>query len=196
MIIIPQPIEIKFPGNTPFNDDEFFLFCQENDHLQLERTKEGNIIVMTPTGGETSNRNSELNGDLIIWNRKHKYGRVFDSNGGFRLPDGSMLAPDAAIVSHERWEALTKEERKKFPPLCPEFVVELKSESDRLATLQTKMQNWLANGVKLGWLIDPDTETAYIYQPDKDVEIVQGFDNSLSGQEILKDFVFELKILR
>ena len=196
MTTIPQPIEIKFPGNTSFNEDEFFLFCQENDHLQLERTREGNLIVRPLSGGETSYRNSEINTDLNNWNRKHKYGKVFDSNGGFRLPDGSMLAPDASVVSQVRWEALTKEERKKFSPLCPEFVVELKSESDRLTTLQTKMKNWLANGVKLGWLIDPEAETSYIYQPGKNMEIVSGFDHHLLGQEVLKGFVFELKILR
>lgn len=177
-------------------DEQFFQFCQENKHLKLERTKTGNIIIMTPTGLETSGRNSEIIGDLIIWNRRTKFGKVFDSNGGFTLPDNSMLAPDAAVVSQVRWDALPETQRKKFGRICPDFVVELKSESDRITILQSKMQDWLNNGVQLGWLIDPDNEKVYIYRPGKSMKEVNGFDNTISGESVLPGFSLDLSILR
>lgn len=177
-------------------DDQFFRLCQENKNLRFERTKEGDIVVMTPTGLETSGRNSDLNLRIGMWNLQAKFRKVFDSNGGFTLPDGSVFAPDAAVVSQARWDTLPKAERKKFGRVCPEFIVELKSESDRIATLQDKMKDWLNNGVQLGWLIDPDTETVYIYEAGKTITQVNGFDNVLSGGQVLPGFELDLKILR
>jgi len=197
MITLNQyPLELKFPKDTQLTDEEFFLFCQENKELKLERTKNGNIVVMTPAGSETGNRNSEIITDLNNWNRQTNYGRVFDSSSGFTLPDGSVFSPDASIIAHQRWEQLTKEERKKFAPICPEFIVELRSDTDQLRVLQTKMQNWLDNGVKLGWLIDPANEQVFIYQPDSEVEVVEDFDQILTGEPVLTGFRFDLKLLR
>ncbi len=197
MITIDQyPLELKFPKDTQLTDEEFFLFCQENQDLKLERTKDGNIVVMTPTGSETGNRNSEIIGDLIIWNRQTNYGRVFDSSSGFTLPDGSVLSPDASIIAHHRWEQLSKEERRKFAPICPEFVIELKSDTDQLSVLQTKMQNWLNNGAKLGWLIDPAQEQVLIYQPNTEVKTVTGFAQTLQGEPVLVGFRFALQVLQ
>jgi len=197
MITIAQyPLELKFPKGTQLSDEEFFLFCQENKELKLERTKDGNIVVMTSTGSETGNRNTEIITDLNNWNRQTNYGRVFDSSSGFTLPDGSVLSPDASIIAHHRWDQLTKEERKKFAPICPEFVVELRPDTDQLSVLQTKMQNWLSNGVKLGWLIDPVNEQVFIYQPDSEVKLVEGFDQVLTGDTVLAGFQFELKLLQ
>ena len=133
-------LQIQLGNDTPLSDEAFFRFCQQNRTLKFEKTKERKIIAMTPTGLETSGRNSDINLELGIWNRQVQYGKVFDSNGGFTLPDGSVLAPDAAVVSQQRWDALPQAERKKFGRLCPEFVIELKSEHDRVATLQAKMQ--------------------------------------------------------
>jgi len=189
-------LSIKLDEGTRMSDEEFFRLCQDNRELKLERTKEGSIVVMTPTGLETSGRNSDLNGYLFVWNLQAKYGKVFDSNGGFTLPDGSVLSPDASVVSQARWDALSQSERKKFAHICPEFIIELKSESDRIATLQDKMQDWLNNGVQLGWLIDPDTETVYIYEPQKAVKQINGFDHVVSGGDVLPGFQLDLSVLR
>ena len=192
----PSFSHISIEPRKKLTDDEFFDFCQQNQDLKFERTKHGNIIVMTPTGGRTSSRNSDINGYLFMWNLQTNYGKVFDSNGGFRLPDGSTLAPDASVISQARWEALTGEEQEKFPPICPEFIVELKSKSDRITDLQAKMQDWLNNGIQLGWLIDPDTETTYICRPDKATEEVAGFETTLSGDPVLPGFQLDLRVLK
>lgn len=208
-MITPNHLQIKFAAlaklsnmkiqldqEVQFSDEEFFLFCQENRELKFERTKDGNIIVMTPTRINTGGRNSEINADLTIWCRQTKYGKTFDSSTGFTLPDGSILSPDASVIAWNRLNQLTNVDKKRFGHICPEFVIELKSETDRIATLQTKMQNWLANGVQLGWLIDPNEEKAYIYRPQQAVEVITGFDNTLSGEEVLKGFELDLSILR
>ena len=189
-------LQIQLGNDTPLSDEAFFRFCQQNRTLKFEKTKERKIIAMTPTGLETSGRNSDINLELGIWNRQVQYGKVFDSNGGFTLPDGSVLAPDAAVVSQQRWDALPQAERKKFGRLCPEFVIELKSEHDRVATLQAKMQDWIHNGVQLGWLIDPEEEVVYIYQPQKAVIEVKGFDQKVLGDPVLPGFELDLSVLR
>ena len=183
----PSFTHISIEPRKKLTDDEFFEFCQQNQNLKFERTKHGNIIVMTPTGGRTSSRNSKIIIQLGIWNHQANYGEIFDSNGGFHLPDGSMLAPDAAVVAYHCWETLTGEEQEKFPPICPEFIVELKSKSDRITDLQAKMQDWL---------IDPDTEITYIYRPGKATEEVSGFDNTLSGDPVLPGFQLDLRVLK
>jgi len=208
-MITPHHIKIKFADlaklshlrimldeDIQMTEDEFFQFCQENRELKFERTKEGNIIVMTPIGLDTGERNSEINFELSQWNRQSNYGRVFDSSTGFTLPDNSVFSPDAAVIAQHRLDQLTDEDKAKFGHICPEFIIELKSPSDRVAYLQTKMQHWLSNGVQLGWLIDPDAEKAYIYRPDKEVEEVEGFDQVLSGEEVLKGFGLDLQILK
>jgi Uma2 family endonuclease len=175
------------PGFNVFSDDELFAFCQANPELRIERDEHGHLLLMPPTGLETSFRNNNLALELGLWNRRSGLGRVSDSNGGYTLPDGSMRAPDAAWIAHERLAQVPPQDLKKFAPVCPDFVIELLSESDRLPEVQQKMQTWLANGVRLGWLLDPGTETAHVYRPGRAVQ-TQPFSVALSGQDVLPGF--------
>jgi Uma2 family endonuclease len=176
-------------------DEQFFDFCQQNRDLRIERTANGEIIIMTPTGGITGNRNNEISRQLANWNVQYKKGVTFDSSAGFTLPDTSVRSPDASWISKERWERLTREEQEKFPPLCPDFVIELRSKHDNLAELQSKMKDWMNNGCQLAWLIDPENQQVFIYKQDDTITTVKGFNNALSGENVLPDFNFELKVL-
>ena len=173
-------------------DDQFFELCQKNKELTFERTPQGDLIIMTPTGGETSNSNAGLTAQLWVWNSQSNLGIAFDSSGGFKLPNGANRSPDASWVKRERWEALTPEERQKFPPLCPDFVVELLSPSDSLKTTQEKMQEYIENGARLGWLINRKTWQVEIYRPGRDVEVLDSPDR-LSGEDVLPGFVLKLE---
>jgi Uma2 family endonuclease len=177
-------------------DDEFFYFCQENSEHKFERDADGTMKLMGQTGGETGERNSELIADLAIWNRQHKLGFVYDSSTGFRLPNGATRSPDAAWVKSERRNALTAEERRKFPPLCPDFVVELMSESDTMKDTETKMREYMDNGCRLAWLLDPKTEISKVYRANGSVSVIEGFEQTLSGEDILPEFTFSLGLLR
>jgi Uma2 family endonuclease len=190
-----EPIELHFPQTLQLDDDEFYLFCQANPKLKLERTKDGEIIIMALTGGKTGIKNSEIIAELIIWNRQVKAGNVFDSSTGFRLPNGAIRSPDAAWIAKERWEALSEAQQEKFPPLCPDFVVELKSESDPLKAAQEKMGEWLENGCILGWLLDPQGQKAYVYRPGVAVAEREGFTHLLSGEDVLPGFSLDLALL-
>ncbi|PSB31661.1 Uma2 family endonuclease [Chlorogloea sp. CCALA 695] len=172
-------------------DEQFFQLCQNNRDLQFERTASGEIIIMPPTGGETSNRNSELTYQLQAWSRQNKLGKSFDSNGGFTLPNGAVRAPDASWLKLERWEALTQGQRRKFLPLCPDFVVELLSPTDSVKQTQLKMQEYIDNGARLGWLIDPKTRQVEIYRPNQDIEILKN-PLALSGEDVLPGFVLDM----
>jgi Uma2 family endonuclease len=149
----------------PMTDERLMRFAAELEPLRVERDANGELIVMSSTGLEGSGQNSEIIADLIIWARQDARGKVFDSNGGFTLPDGSMRAPDAAWLSWQRWNALPRSEQKKFGRVVPEFVIELRSETDRLPVLQDKMRIWIANGVEVAWLIDPIEKAVTIYRP-------------------------------
>ena len=173
-------------------DDQFFELCQKNKELTFERTPQGDLIIMTPTGGETSNSNAGLTAQLWVWNSQSNLGIAFDSSGGFKLPNGANRSPDASWVKRERWEALTPEERQKFPPLCPDFVVELLSPSDSLKTTQEKMQEYIENGARLGWLINRKTWQVEIYRPGRDVEVLDSPDR-LSGEDVLPGFLLKLE---
>ena len=186
---------IRLPKNLQFTDDEFFAFCQENRDLRLERSANGEIIIMSPTGGITGRKNSKILIKLGIWDEASQLGEVFNSSTGFILPNGAMRSPDAAWVERSRWEALSYEQQEKFPPLCPDFVVELISPSDTLKASQEKMDEWMANGCRLGWLIFPKEEKAWVYEGDA-VEEVVGFDQALSGSTVLAGFTFELAWLK
>ncbi|TYZ08142.1 Uma2 family endonuclease [Hymenobacter lutimineralis] len=179
-------------------DDEFFDFCRQHPELRIERTAHHEILLMSPTGSRSGKRNARLTGQLYSWFASHSHlGEVFDSNTGFTLPDSSILSPDASWVSAPKWNALTPAQQDKFAPVCPEFVVELKSATDTLKTLQAKMLDYLRNGVQLAWLLAPETETAYIYRPGQpEPEVVQGFDNELSGETVLPGFRLRLMELR
>lgn len=189
-------IVLKGKEMQMLTNEEFFALCQANPEINIERNNKREIIIMSPTGALSSNRNAEIIAQLRNWNDKTNLGFIFDSSGGFLLPDQSVKSPDAAWVSSEKWKALAEEEKESFAPVCPEFVVELKSKSDRLADLQGKMQEWLANGVQLGWLIDPDEETVYIYRPQCDLQTEKGFYKKLPADPVLPGFKLELKKLK
>lgn len=173
-------------------NEQFYELCQVNRDLRLERTANGELIIMPPTGGETGNRNIKIAFQLEAWSSQNNLGIAFDSSTAFKLPNGAERSPDASWVRRERWDSLNTEQKRKFPPLCPDFVVELRSETDVLKTLQDKMQEYLENGVRLGWLIDPKTQTVEIYRLGREVEILQS-PEILSGEDVLPGFVLTLK---
>ena len=177
------------------SDDEFYAFCIDNRHLKLERNADGTITVVSLTGGKTGEYNSELTTELTLWKRKHG-GHTFDSSTGFRLPNGAVRSPDAAWVSSERWQNLSAEQQRKHPPLAPDFVVELMSESDDLREARQKMEEYIDNGVQLAWLINRTQAQVLIFRIDGTVEKVDGFEQSLSGEGVLEGFEFDLGLLK
>ncbi len=177
-------------------DDELFALCTSNKMLRIERTPKGEIMLLHPTGGESGRHNADIVTDLNLWVRRTKLGIAFESSTGFHLPNTAVRSPDAAFVCKERWEVLSENERRKFVPLCPDFVIELLSESDSLKATQEKMHEWMENGCHLAWLIDPFEETVHIYRQNGSESTVHGFDNTLSGEDVLPDFVLELHELR
>ena len=188
---------IRFPAwVAPLNDDQFYDFCQLNPDTKFERNADGTIITMSLTGGESGERNSEITLELGLWNRQARSGHVYDSSTGFKLPNGAVRSPDAAWVSNAVWDALTPRQRKRYMPVCPEFVIELVSETDRLKGSAEKMEEYIENGCLLGWLIDPKTETARVYRPDGSISVVHGFDTVLSGDPVLPGFALNLSALR
>jgi len=185
-------LTVNIPPSTQMTDEQFFQLCQVNPDLRIERTASGNLIFMPPTGGETSKHNSTLNAQLWLWNQKTQRGEVFDSSGGFKLPNGADRSPDAAWVAAERWNRLSAEEKEKFPPICPDFVIELRSPSDVLAPLREKMQEYLANGTRLGWLINRKDRTIEISRSGQPVETLHA-PSTLSGEDVLPGFVLDLR---
>jgi Uma2 family endonuclease len=172
-------------------DDEYFQFCQINQDLRIERTAQGDLLIMPLAGAESSFRNNELSAELRDWARKDARGRAFDSSVEYILPSGAAYSPDASWVLQSRVNALTKEQKRTFPPLCPDFVVELMSPSDRLSKAKVKMQEWIANGVQLGWLLDPDHRTVYIYRPAGESEQLVNPER-LVGEGPVAGFILEL----
>lgn len=186
---LPSNLELKI--DIDLTDEQFFQLCQNNRDLKFERTADGDLIIMVPTGSETSKRNFDLAVQLGIWNRKTGLGVAFDSSGGFRLPNGADRSPDASWVRRGQWDALTTEQKEKFAPLCPDFVVEIRSPSDALAKLQEKMREYIDNGAKLGWLLDRKNQQVEIYRPNQEVEILQS-PKTLSGEDVLPGFILDL----
>ena len=176
--------------DPPVSDAEFEALCRENDNVQFERTKEGAIRMNPPAGGWTSRGNAEIVSQLSHWLWSHERGSVFDSSGGFRLPDGSTLSPDAAYISEERLKQLPKGSLRSFPKVCPDFVIELLSESDTLAGTQSKMVDWMANDAQLGWLIDPYERQVFVYRPGETPECVK--EKQLAGEGPVEGFVLNL----
>ena len=191
-----EPIILNTTDILRLTDDELLRLCATNRNLRIERDRYGNLILMSPSGSKTSRRNSILNLQLGIWNQEAGLGEVFDSNGGFVLPNGAMRAPDAAWIPTERWERFSPEEQDKFLPLCPDFVIELLSPTDRLADTQTKMQEWMQNGCRLAWLIDPVNEQVFIYRRGDQPRRVDSFEAMLSGEDVLPGFALSLEALR
>jgi len=173
-------------------DEVFFHFCQLNRELRIERSAEGDLEIMSPTGGETSARNMNLAATLGIWAQKDGTGVAFDSSGGFILPSRAVRSPDAAWVRRARLATLTPEEKKRFIPLCPDFVLELRSPTDSLAALQAKMGEYIDNGARLGWLLDAENRQVYVYRPGVPVESLE-HPSQLSGDPELPGFVLNLE---
>jgi Uma2 family endonuclease len=174
------------------DEDQFFEFCQLNRDWRIERTAEGDLEIMPPTGGATSNRNADLAMQVGIWTRRDGTGVAFDSNGGFILPNGAMRSPDASWARRERLTNLTTEQKQRFLPVCPDFVAELRSPSDPLPPLEAKMREYLENGARLGWLLDPGEKKVHIYQPEQDVRILEN-PQKVPGDPILQGFVLDLQ---
>lgn len=175
-------------------DEQFYELCQNNRELQFERTSRGDLIIMPPVGGESGNREADLIADVVIWNRQTGLGYTFSSSTIFKLPNGASRSPDVAWIKKERWEVLTPEQRRKFPPIAPDFVIELRSATDDLQVLRDKMQEYIDVGVQLGWLINPQQQQVEIYRPGIDVE-VQNLPTQLSGENILPGFCLSLSAL-
>jgi len=186
---------IRFSKNVrdQFTDDEFYEFCRMNNTLKFERDQDGNILIMALTGGKTGKRNMALSAKLYNWNDRTKLGQTFDSSTGFRLPNTSVRSPDAAWISNEKWNTLSETEKEKYPPLCPEFIIELMSATDEITHAFVKMNEYMENGCELAWLIYPAEKKTFIYRKGENQEIIEGFDKKLSGENILKDFELDLK---
>ena len=176
--------------------NDFFDFCNANKTLNFERDENGNIILMSPTGSLTSLINNNIAYQLTQWNREAKTGVVFESNGGFTLPDGSQRAADVAWVTNNKWNALSQEEKEKFAPLCPEFVVELRSKSDELNYLQKKMEMWISNGALEAWLIDTIEKNVYIYSKQTNYKLIPNFSEIISTTNVLQGFQLNLSELK
>ena len=187
------PVKINVQA-VQLTDEQFVLLCQENPELRLELTAQHELVIMPPTGSKTGWRNSKLTQRLANWAEADGTGLVFDSSTGFRLPNGAKRSPDASWLRRARWEALTEAQQNGLAPLCPDFVVELRSQQDRLATLQEKMQEYRATGAQLGWLIDPLEKRVHIYRPKQAVETRDDPD-SLDGESILPGFVLDVREL-
>lgn len=169
------------------SDDQFYELCRTHPEVKFERTPGGSLLIMPPTGGETGSRNSEVNADLVIWNRQTQLGIVFDSSTCFRLPGGGDRSPDLAWITRARWEALAPEQRKKFPPIAPDFVLELTSLTDRLAEAQAKMTEYMDSGVRLGWLIYRQAKTVWVYRPNQEPQRLAQ-PKALSEEAVLPGF--------
>ncbi len=188
-------IPVKGFISDTMSDKEFYDFCQQNELLRVERDENKQIIIMAPTNVFTGNQNVSLITELANWNNKEKLGACFDSSTGFTLNDGSVRSPDVSWMKNEKWKNISKEEKLKFAHVCPDFVIELKSPSDNLKYLTDKMDKWIKNGCALAWLINPENKTALIFRKDGISEEIKGFDNKLSGEDVLPGFELNLSLL-
>ena len=193
MKLIMEQRMLSWPDNR-MSEDEFFAFCMSNPEQQVERDKDGNILMMAPTNFESARHESAAITALSNWNNIHKTGYVLSSAVGFTLPNRAVRSPDAAWISHDRMSAVTKADRRKFPHVCPEFVIEIRSETDHFKPLQAKMEEYIENGALLGFLIDPNRQKAYVYHHDGSVEKFDQFNGSLTGSDILRGFELPLQL--
>lgn len=187
-IALSSTLELKID----LTDEQFWQLCQNNRDYRFERTASGELIIMPPTGSETGNRNIKIAAQLEVWSSQNNLGLAFDSSSGFKLPNGANRSPDASWIRRDRWDALTAEEQQGFAPICPDFVIELRSKSDSLKELQEKMQEYMENGARLGWLIDRKNQRVEIYRQGQDVEILEN-PATLSGEDVLSGFILDLK---
>jgi len=184
-------VAVNFNSIIQLTDDEFYQICRANPDVKFERNVKGEIVIVSPTGGETGKRNAGIIADFVIWNRKYKLGVCFDSSTCFKLPNGANRSPDVSWIKQERWDGLSVKEKEKFPPISPDFVLELMSPTDTLSETQAKMIEYLENQVQLGWLINPKTQRVEVYRLGKEIEILQS-PSTLSGEDILPEFVLNL----
>lgn len=199
---MPQPAvatELGLPfklnvRRVRLTEEQFALLCQENRDLRFELTAQQELVIMPPAGSETGWRNGTLTHHLVAWARTDGTGLAFDSSAGFTLPNGAIRSPDASWVRKERWDALTEDQQEGFAPLCPDFVVELRSRTDRLSDLHDKMQEYINNGARLGWLIDPLDKRVYVYCPGQPIEELDD-PATLSGDPVLPGFVLPVRKL-
>lgn len=189
-------IKLKTPVLDRLTDEEFYQFCQDHRDLRIERDATHQITLMPPVSTESGFANNELSFQLTLWNRQLRSGYVGDSSTGYTLPTGAMLSPDASWIARPRWDALSADDRRGFARICPDFVVELASPSDRLADLLLKIEHWLDAGAQLAWLLVPATESVYIFAPGQPMRPSQGFDQALSAEPLLPGFSLELQRLR
>ena len=188
-IMLSSPLFLQFPSSM--TDEQFFEFCQMNRDLRIERNKYGEISIMPPTGSETGNRNFNIAGQLWAWSEEDGTGICFDSSTGFKLSTGAERSPDASWMKLERWNNLSEAEQKGFAPICPDFIIELRSASDNLKPLQEKMEEYMQEtGILLGWLIDRKNKRVYVYRPQS-VECLENPD-SVSGEDVLPGFVLNM----
>ncbi|PSO49670.1 MAG: hypothetical protein BRC33_06000 [Cyanobacteria bacterium SW_9_44_58] len=187
-------ITLNLEPHLQLTDETFEQLCRNNPDLRLERTAQGELIAMSPTGSESGRQNLGLSAQLWFWNQQTGLGVAFDSSTGFTLPNGAIRAPDAAWLKKERWETLSLEQRRRFAPICPDFVIELRSPTDELETLKIKLQEYIDNGAKLGWLIDAETRQVYIYRPQIPVEVLDQ-PTILSGESVLPNFEMDLQLI-
>lgn len=180
--------------SVELTEEQFFQLCANNRDLRLERNAKGELIIMPPTGGETGNRNARLTQQLMNWTDQDGTGIAFDSSTGFKLPNGANRSPDGAWIPLSRWQQLTQKEKQKFIPLCPNFVIELRSPTDKLADVQNKMQEYLDNGTELGWLINPQDQQVEIYRQNQGIEVLDQ-PNFLSGENVLPNFQLDLRAI-
>lgn len=183
-------LALSFPEKG-MSDEQFFEFCQLNRDVKIERNAHGEIVIMSPTGSETGNWNSSFNGVLFVWNNQTKLGKTFDSSAGFKLPNGATYGPDAAWMPMEKWNSISVAEKRKFAPLVPDFIMELRSPSDRLEPIQEKIAEFMECGCQLAWLIDPEAQQTTIYRADGS-ETTVAFDEMLSGEDVLPGFAVKL----
>ncbi len=188
------PLVLRMHPAIKMDDQQFFEFCQQNPDLRIERTAEGDLEIMPPTGWESSNQNAGAIAQLWTWALGDGTGAVSDSSGGFILPNGAMRAPDAAWVRKSRLQEITAEQKQRFLPLCPDFVIELRSPSDSLTVLQDKMREYIDNGAALGWLLDAPNKQVYVYRPNAEAEQLDR-PTTLSGEPELPGFVLDLNMV-
>jgi Uma2 family endonuclease len=184
-------LSISGSGNPRLTDNQFEQLCAANPDIKFERTPTGDLVIMSPTGGETGMNNATLIARFVVWNEQTNLGKVFDSSTCFKLPGGGDRSPDVAWVERSRWEALIPEQRRKFPPLCPDFALELLSPTDNLSTAQAKMQEYLDSGLRLGWLLNPEDRQVEISRPGQAIEVLEA-PSALSGETVLPGFILNL----
>jgi len=190
-----QTVILKDHITNQLNDEEFFQFCIENRDLRIERNSNLEIVIMSPTSSLSGKINTEIIRQLSNWNVLKKTGEVFDSSTGFTLPDRSVFSPDASWVSSAKWSALTEEQKNSFSPVCPEFIIEIRSKSDSFQEMHNKMNKWIMNGCQLGWLIDPLNKEVHSYKPGQSPEIVYGFTQPVYANVPVEGFVLDLSFL-